>query len=168
MSDVIPVTDDAYMPVGTFSVGDAQVQAGSFSVGAAVVKAGSLVVGAVRFGIVVAQLTAASATMAGLSDQVRAAFKYVEDCANSVDRLADQAAALSVDQSTVNEHREAAIVMRSCKDEAEAMAVECEEMSTLFHATADGHIADYGAVADAANNMPDGIEMADRTFYSNR
>lgn len=137
-------------------------------IGGALRATGSVIVGAVRFGIVVAQLTAASATMAGLSHQVRSTFKYVEDCANSVDRLADQAAALSVDQSTVNEHREAATVMRSCKDEAEAMAVECEEMSSLFHATADGHIADYGAVADAANNMPDGIEMADRTFYSNR
>ncbi|WP_392900826.1 hypothetical protein [Streptomyces sp. LN699] len=137
-------------------------------IGGALRATGSVIVGAVRFGIVVAQLTAASATMAGLSHQVRSTFKYVEDCANSVDRLADQAAALSVDQSTVNEHREAATVMRSCKDEAEAMALECEEMSSLFHATADGHIADYGAVADAANNMPDGIEMADRTFYSNR
>ncbi|MFI1652128.1 hypothetical protein ACH4XT_35085 [Streptomyces avidinii] len=137
-------------------------------IGGALRATGSFIVGAVRFGIVVAQLTAASTTMAGLSNQVRSTFKYVEDCAKSVDRLADQAAALSVDQSTVNEHREAATVMRSCKDEAEAMAVECEEMSSLFHETADGHIADYGAVADAANNMPDGIEMADRTFYSNR
>ncbi|WP_331761848.1 hypothetical protein [Streptomyces sp. NBC_01546] len=137
-------------------------------IGGALQKTGSVIVGAVRFGIVVAQLTAASATMAGLSNQVRSTFKYVEDCANSVDKLADLAASKAVDQSTVNEHREAATVMRSCKDEAEAMAVECEEMSTLFHSTADGHIADYGAVADAANNMPDGIEMADRTFYSNR
>ncbi|MCZ0983764.1 hypothetical protein O1L60_44165 [Streptomyces diastatochromogenes] len=137
-------------------------------IGGALRATGATIVGAVRFGIVVAQLTAASATMAGLSHQVRSTFKYVEDCAKSVDRLADQAAALSVDQSTVNEHREAATVMRSCREEAEAMAVECEEMSTLFHETADAHIADYGSVADAANNMPDGIEMADRTFYSNR
>ncbi|MEU9083391.1 hypothetical protein [Streptomyces sp. NPDC048357] len=137
-------------------------------IGGALRATGSAIVGAVRFGIVVAQLTAASATMAGLSNQVRSTFKYVEDCAKSVDKLADLAAAKAVDQSTVNEHREAATVMRSCKDEAEAMAVECEEMSALFHETADGHIADYGAVADAANNMPDGIEMADRTFYSNR
>ncbi|MEU2770506.1 hypothetical protein ABZ628_27755 [Streptomyces diastaticus] len=137
-------------------------------IGGALQKTGSVIVGAVRFGVVVAQLTAASATMIGLSRQVRSTFKYVEDCAESVDRLADLAASKAVDQSTVNEHREAATVMRDCKDEAEAMAVECEEMSTLFHETADGHIADYGAVADAANNMPDGIEMADRTFYSNR
>ncbi|MEV6840853.1 hypothetical protein AB0N17_41350 [Streptomyces sp. NPDC051133] len=137
-------------------------------IGGALQKTGSVIVGAVRFGIVVAQLTATSATMAGLSNQVRSTFKYVEDCADSVDKLADLAASKAVDQSTVNEHREAATVMRSCKEEAEAMAVECEEMSSLFHETADAHIADYGAVADAANNMPDGIEMADRTFYSNR
>ncbi|GGP90098.1 hypothetical protein [Streptomyces melanogenes] len=137
-------------------------------IGGALEKTGAVIVGAVRFGIVVAQLTAASATMMGLSYQVRSTFRYVEDCATSVGRLADQAAALQVDQSTVNEHREASTVMRSCLAEAEAMAVECEEMSTLFHETADAHIADYGSVADAANNMPDGIEMADRQFYSNR
>ncbi|MFE7854411.1 hypothetical protein [Streptomyces sp. NPDC057403] len=138
------------------------------AIGAALQKTGSVIIGAVRFGIVVAQLTAASATMAGLSNQVRSTFKYIEDCAKSVDRLSDTAASLNVDDLTVNEHRDAATVMRSCKDEAEAMAVECEEMSTLFHETADQHIADYGSVADAANNMPDGIEMADRQFYSNR
>ncbi|MEV7683231.1 hypothetical protein AB0O64_32520 [Streptomyces sp. NPDC088341] len=137
-------------------------------IGGALVKTGSVIVGAVRFGIVITQLAAASATMAGLSHQVRSTFKYVEDCAQSVDRLADQAAALNVDKDTVNEHRDAATVMRSCLEEAEAMAVECEEMSTLFHETADAHIADYGSVAEAANNMPDGIDMADREFYSNR
>lgn len=138
------------------------------AVGGALVKAGSAIVGAVRFGIVVAQLSAASVTMMGLSQQVRATFKYVLGCAQSVDRLADTAAALNVDTFTVTEHREAATVMRSCLDEAEAMATECEEMSTLFHTTADEHIADYGSVADAANNMPDGIDMAEREFYSNR
>ncbi|MGG7568967.1 hypothetical protein [Streptomyces sirii] len=137
-------------------------------IGGALEKTGSVIVGAVRFGIVVAQLTAASATMMGLSHQVRSTFRYVEDCAKSVDQLADQAAALNVDKDTVGEHRDAATVMRSCREEAEAMATECEEMSTLFHETADAHIVDYGSVADAANNMPDGIDMADRQFYSNR
>ncbi|MFG2394601.1 hypothetical protein ACIP46_35850 [Streptomyces lavendulae] len=137
-------------------------------IGGAIQVAGETLIGGVRYGIVVAQLTAASITMAGLSEQVRSAFAYVDDCAQSVYKLADQAAALSVDQSTVNEHREAATVMRSCRNEAEAMAVECEEMATLFRATADGHVADYGLIADVANNMPGSIEMADRTFYSNR
>lgn len=138
------------------------------AIGGALEKTGSVIIGAVRFGIVVAQLTAASATMMGLSHTVRSTFKYVEGCARSVDQLSDTAASLNVDDLTVNEHRDAATVMRSCKDEAESMATECEEMSTLFHETADQHIADYGSVADAANNMPDGIDMADRQFYSNR
>ncbi|AXK34682.1 hypothetical protein DVA86_20535 [Streptomyces armeniacus] len=137
-------------------------------IGGALETTGSVIVGAVRFTIVVMQLTAASVTMRGLSEQVRSTFNYVEDCAQSVDKLADQAAALNVDQSTVNEHREAATVMRTCLEEAEGMATECEEMATLFHETADAHIADYGSVAEAANNMPDGIDMADREFYSNR
>ncbi|UDM05563.1 hypothetical protein [Streptomyces longhuiensis] len=137
-------------------------------VGGALQKTGSVIMGAVRFGIVVAQLSAASVTMAGLSNSVRSTFRYVEDCANTVDQLSDRAAALNVDDLTTGEHRDAATVMRSCRDEAEAMAVECEEMSTLFHTTADEHIGDYGSVAEAAQNMPDGIEMADRQFYSNR
>ncbi|KFG06942.1 hypothetical protein IQ61_22135 [Streptomyces scabiei] len=136
--------------------------------GGALQKTGSVIIGAVRFGIVVAQLSAASVTMAGLSHQVRSTFRYITDCAKSVDRLSDTAASLNVDNFTVSEHRDAATVMRSCKEEAEAMAAECEEMSTLFHETADAHIADYGSVADAANNMPDGIDMAERQFYSNR
>ncbi|MEU3907280.1 hypothetical protein AB0F20_26245 [Streptomyces goshikiensis] len=137
-------------------------------IGDTLARAGSAVAGSVRFGVVILQLTAASATMVGLSQHVRSTFRYVEDCAESVDQLSDRAAALKVDQSTVNEHREAATIMRSCLEEAEAMAVECEEMSTLFHATADAHLTDYATVAEAATNMPDSIEMADRTFYSNR
>ncbi|MEE1931439.1 hypothetical protein V1J52_25290 [Streptomyces sp. TRM 70351] len=129
-------------------------------------KTGQVIADGVRYGVVITQLTAASVTMRGLSEQVRATYTYVEDCAASVDRLADQAASMNVDKDTVGEHRDAATVMRSVLEEAEAMATECEEMSTLFHETAEAHIADYGAVADAVNNMP--VEMADREFYSNR
>ena len=132
--------------------------------GGVLAKTGEVIAGGVRFSIVIAQLIAASVTLRGLSEQVRSTFKYVEDCAASVDKLADQAAALNVDQPTINVHREAATVMRSCHEDAEAMA----EMSTLFHETADAHMADYGPVAEAAHNMPDGVEMADRQFYSNR
>jgi len=134
--------------------------------GAALAKTGEVIVGAVRFGGVVVQLIAASAAMIGLSHQIRATFNYVEKCAGSVDRLADQAASMNVDADTVGEHRDAATVMRSVLEDAEAMAAECEDMSILFHETADAHIADYGPVADAANNMD--VEMADREFYSNR
>jgi hypothetical protein len=134
--------------------------------GGILAKTGAVIAEGVRYGVVIAQLTAASVTMRGLSEQVRATYKYVEDCAASVDRLADQAASMNVDKDTVGEHRDAATVMRSVLEEAEAMAAECEEMSTLFHETADAHIADYGAVADAVNNMS--VPMADREFYSNR
>ncbi|WP_328765401.1 MULTISPECIES: hypothetical protein [unclassified Streptomyces] len=135
-------------------------------IGSALAKTGAVIAEGVRYGIVIAQLTAASAAMIGLSETVRATFKYVANCAKQVDRLADLAAAKTVDKDTIAEHRDAATVMRSALDEAEAMANECEEMSTLFHDTADAHIADYGPVAEAANRMP--VPMADRSFYSNR
>jgi hypothetical protein len=134
--------------------------------GAALAAAGELIVEGVRFSILVAELASAGWAMRGLSEQVRATFNYVEACAASVSRLADLAASKSVDQGTVNEHREAATVMLSVLDEAEAMAAECGEMSTLFHDTADAHTADYGPVAEAITAMP--VPMADRTFYSNR
>jgi hypothetical protein len=131
-----------------------------------IAAAGAVVAEGVRYGVVLVQLTAASAQLAHLSAQVRATYKYVENCSSSVDRLADQAAALNVDKDTVGEHRDAATVMRSVLEEAEAMAAELEELSALFGETAEAHQADYGTVADAANAMD--VEMADRTFYSNR
>jgi hypothetical protein len=121
---------------------------------------------AVRYGVVIAQLTAAGAALRGLSEQVRATYQYVEDCSASVDRLADQAASLNVDADTISEHREAAQIMRTVLAEAQAMAAECEELSTLFTETADAHEGDYGTVAQAANAMD--VPMADREFYSNR
>ena len=135
-------------------------------IGGALATTGAVIGEGVRYGIVIVQLTAASVRMLGLSEKVRATFQYVANCAKSVDRLADLAAAKTVDKDTIGEHRDAAAVMRSVLAEAEAMAVECEEMSTLFHTTADAHIADYGPVADAANRMD--VPMADRSFYSNR
>lgn len=131
-----------------------------------VAAAGAVVAEGVRYGVVLVQLTAAGAQLAHVSAQVRATYKYVENCSSSVDRLADQAAALNVDKDTVGEHRDAATTMRSVLEEAEAMAAELDELSTLFTETAEAHQADYGTVADAANSMD--VEMADRTFYSNR
>ena len=135
-------------------------------IGGALATTGAVIGEGVRYGIVIVQLTAASAKMIGLSEKVRATFKYVENCAKQVNRLADLAAAKTVDKDTISEHRDAATLMLSVLDEAEAMAAECEEMSTLFHDTADAHIADYGPVADAVNRMS--VPMADRSFYSNR
>jgi hypothetical protein len=134
---------------------------------AGVIQAASSVIAeGVRYGVVLVQLTAAGVQLAHVSATVRATYKYVEGCSTSVDRLADQAAALNVDGDTVGEHRDAATVMRSVLEEAEAMAAELDELSTLFTETSDAHQADYGTVADAANNMD--VEMADREFYSNR
>jgi hypothetical protein len=134
--------------------------------GAALAAAGEFVVEGLRFSVLVAELGQASWAMRGLSEQVQSTYSYVEGCAASVSQLADLAASKFVDQGTVNEHREAATVMLSVLEEAQAMAAECAEMSTLFHDTADAHTADYGPVAEAFNAMP--VPMADRTFYSNR
>ncbi|MFD5463333.1 hypothetical protein ACFWIQ_10985 [Kitasatospora sp. NPDC127059] len=136
------------------------------SAGAVLATAGRGLTEAVRYGIVIAQLTATGVKLALVADVVTSAYKYVEKCAASVDRLADQAAALAVDRDTVGEHHDAAAVMRSVLEEAEAMAADLADLSTAFHATAAEHEADYGSVAEAANAMP--VEMADRTFYSNR
>lgn len=129
---------------------------------------GSVLVKAVRYTVVIAQLTAAGLALRGLSEQVRRTYEYVEGCAKSVDRLAEQMAVLSVDRDTVAEHHEAAAVMRSVREEAEAMAAEAEDLAVLFHQAADGHEGDYGTVAEAANSMPGGIDMAEAEFYSNR
>ncbi|WAU84896.1 hypothetical protein O1Q96_37530 [Streptomyces sp. Qhu-G9] len=129
-------------------------------------KAGGVIAEGVRYGVVIVQLTAAGAKLRGLSEQVRSTYRYVENCAQSVDRLADQAAALNVDPDTVSEHRDAATLMRSVLEEAEAMAEETEELSTLFQETADAHQADYGPVAETASSMD--VPMAEREFYSNR
>ena len=135
-------------------------------IGGALATTGAVLGEGVRYGVVIVQLIAASGKMIGLSETVRSTFKYVANCAKQVNRLADLAAAKTVDTDTIAEHRDAATVMLSALEEAEAMAAECEEMSTLFHDTADAHIADYGPVADAANRMS--VPMADRSFYSNR
>ncbi|MFF3071031.1 hypothetical protein [Kitasatospora sp. NPDC057936] len=134
--------------------------------GAVIAATGEVITEGVRYGIVIAQLTAAGLKLALLSDRVTGTYDYVEKCARSVDRLADQAEALAVDRDTIGEHRDAAVVMRSVLAEAEAMAAELADLSTSFQVAAAAHEADYGPVADAANAMP--VEMADRQFYSNR
>jgi hypothetical protein len=134
--------------------------------GGAIAKAGEIIYDAVRYTIVIAQLTAAGIRLAGLAENVRSTYRYIEKCSRGVDRLADQMAALTVDSSTIAEHHDAASVMRSCKAEAEAMAAQVEDMSTMFGQASEAHQAEYGSVAEAANNMP--VPMADASFYSNR
>lgn len=134
--------------------------------GDAVAVTGGVLMEAVRYGIVIAQLTMAGIRLRGLSGQVRSTYRYVEGCSVAVDRLADQMAGLEVDRDTVGEHHDAAAVMRLVLGHAEAMAVATEDLSTLFGLAAAAHQADYGSVAEAANNMP--VPMADAEFYSNR
>ena len=138
------------------------------SAGAVLATAGAAVATVARYGIVIAQLTVAGARLRGLSEEVRSTYKYVEGCSRSVDRLAEQMASLQVDTDTVAEHHEAAAVMRSVLEEAEAMAAATEDLAALFEQTSDAHQADYGSVAEAAQSMPGGIDMAEASFYSNR
>ncbi|MFF4120127.1 hypothetical protein ACFY0P_42740 [Streptomyces sp. NPDC001714] len=120
----------------------------------------------VRYGILLVQLTAAGVALGYLSEAVRSAYRYVEGCAASVDRLADKAASLHVDGDVVAAHRDAAAVMRSVLEEADAMAEAASDLSVMFQETADAHRADYGPVADAMNSKEG--QVADREYYSNR
>ncbi|MFI6296686.1 hypothetical protein ACIBEJ_34210 [Nonomuraea sp. NPDC050790] len=132
----------------------------------AIAATGAVLETVVNYGIVITQLTAAGIRLRGLSQHVRGTYRYVEGCSESVDRLAEQMASLEVDGDTINEHREAAAVMRSVLAEAEAMAEATEDLATLFGQASEAHQADYGLVADAATHMP--VPMADAQFYSNR
>ncbi|MFC7734219.1 hypothetical protein [Actinomadura keratinilytica] len=128
--------------------------------------AGGVIADAVTYVAVVTELAVAGFRLAGLSESVRSTYRYVERCARGVDRLADQMAGLAVDADTVAEHHEAAAVMRSVLEAAEAMASSLEDLSTLFGHTANEHVTDYGTVADAAQSMS--VPMAEAEFYSNR
>ncbi|MDH6709865.1 hypothetical protein P3T27_006614 [Kitasatospora sp. MAA19] len=136
------------------------------STGRALAAAGEMIHDAVQYTVVVGQLAIAAVRLARLSDQVTGTYKYVEGCAKSVQRLADQAAGMDVDRDTIAEHRDAAMVMLSVLAEAEAMAAATADLSTAFQATADAHEADYGPVDEAAANKEG--QMAVREFYSNR
>jgi len=120
----------------------------------------------IQFTVMVAKLAAAGLALRGVGARVRATYRYVGDCAKSVDHLADLAAKLSVDPDTIGEHRDAATVMRRSLARAQRMANTVDEMSTLFDQAKAAHQADYGAVNDVATSMP--VPMADRNFYRNR
>lgn len=134
--------------------------------GAEVAETGGVLETMVRYGIVIVQLAAAGVRLRGLSGQVRGTYRYVEGCSTSVDRLADQMSKLKVDIDTISEHRDAAAVMRSVLDDAEAMAAATEDLAALFTQASDAHQADYGSVAEAARAMS--VPMAKAEFYSNR
>ncbi|MGW2401780.1 hypothetical protein ACWCYY_35025 [Kitasatospora sp. NPDC001664] len=175
-SDLVPVsTNEPTTTSAAVSTSAAPADTGGAEVsGGAAVSAGGgilaataeVITEAVKYAIVVTQLTLAGAKLLFLAERVRATYAYVESCAESVERLADQAAGMNVDLDTVNEHREAATVMRAVLEEAEAMAAATEDLSTAFQQTADAHESDYGPVADAIATKEGA--MADREFYSNR
>lgn len=125
-----------------------------------------LVVDGWRYTTMLAQLQLAAASLRGVFNRVEETYAYVEDCAQSVDQLAETAAGMNVDTLTVAEHHEAAQIMRSCLAEAKAMATAAAELSTLFDQARSGHEADYGQVAEAAQSMT--VPMANRAFYANR
>ncbi|MGC4959719.1 hypothetical protein ACLQ2P_41535 [Actinomadura citrea] len=134
--------------------------------GGALARTGEVLSDAVVYTAVVTQMAVAGMKLALLSESVRSTYRYVEGCARGTDRLADQMAGLAVDADTVAEHHEAAAVMRSILAEADDLAAGVEDLSTLFTHTGEAHSADYGSVADAAQNMT--VPMADAEFYSNR
>lgn len=121
---------------------------------------------AFTFTIVLTRLALAAVAMRALSEAVRGAYDYVEDCATSVDRLADIAAGLHVDPSVTAAHHDAAAVMRETLTEAEALTSEAAEMATEFDNAAQGHEDDYGSVNEAMQTGD--YDVADREYYSNR
>lgn len=131
----------------------------------AVERAAATTAHGIRYGILLTRLTLASTALQRAADAVNGTYDYVADTAATVDRLADTAAAMNVDTDTIAEHHDAAAVMRSALDDAEALAADMTELSRLFEQTANAHAADYGPVAEAAQRMT--VPMADRNFYRN-
>ncbi|MEU9535877.1 hypothetical protein AB0D00_26660 [Streptomyces sp. NPDC048213] len=126
-------------------------------------KVVELVSDGITYTVATAKLGMASIAMFALSEAVRGAYNYVEDCAQSVDMLADTASALWVEGDVVNAHRDAAGVMRGVLADAESLANEAEEMAADFKSAKQGHEDDYGPVAELMANKD-----TDRSYYSNR
>lgn len=121
---------------------------------------------AVTYSVILTKLAAAGVALRLVGDRVRSTYRYVDDCAKTVDHHADLAAALHVDPDTLEEHRQAAQTMRSALAHAERMASTTDAMSTTFDQAKAAHETDYGPVAQAAQSMS--VPMADRGFYANR
>ncbi|MFI9311571.1 hypothetical protein [Streptomyces triculaminicus] len=121
---------------------------------------------AMTFTLVIARLGIAAAAMRLLSQSVKGAYSYVEDCAKTVDGLADLAASLAVDDSVTSSHHDAAAVMRESLELADALSAEAAEMSTEFDNAARDHESDYGDVNEAMQAGP--YDVAEREWYSNR
>ncbi|MGV9342868.1 hypothetical protein [Streptomyces sp. NPDC003688] len=125
-----------------------------------------VIVNALTFTLVIARLGIAAAAMRLLSEAVNGAYSYVEDCAKTVDGLADVAASLAVDDSVTSAHHDAAATMRESLALADALAEEAAEMSTEFDNAARDHASDYGDVNEAMQSGT--AAVAEREWYSNR
>lgn len=121
---------------------------------------------ALTFMLVIARLGIAAVAMRMLSQAVKGAYSYVEDCATTVDGLADVAASLAVDDSVTSSHHDAAATMRESLALADALASEAAEMSTEFDNAARDHESDYGDVNEAMQSGT--ADVAEREWYSNR
>jgi len=121
---------------------------------------------ALTFMLVIARLGIAAVAMRLLSQAVKGAYSYVEDCAQTVDGLADVAASLAVDDSVTSSHHDAAATMRESLALADALAAEAAEMSTEFDNAARDHESDYGDVNEAMQSGT--ADVAEREWYSNR
>ncbi|QUI36324.1 hypothetical protein H9W91_35785 (plasmid) [Streptomyces alfalfae] len=126
-------------------------------------KVVELVSDGITYTVATAKLGMASVAMLALSEAVRGAYDYVEDCARSVEMLADTASSLWVQGDVVDAHRDAAAVMRGVLADAESLANEAAEMSADFKSAKEEHEADYGPVAELMAGKD-----TDRTYYSNR
>ncbi|WP_102133544.1 hypothetical protein [Streptomyces hokutonensis] len=121
---------------------------------------------ALTFMLVIARLGIAAVAMRLLSQAVKGAYSYVEDCAQTVDGLADVAASLAVDDSVTSSHHDAAATMRESLALADALSAEAAEMSTEFDNAARDHENDYGDVNEAMQSGT--ADVAEREWYSNR
>jgi hypothetical protein len=127
---------------------------------------GGIIYTIVRYAILRAQFAAASWQLSRVADHIDGTFDYVEECADSVLRIADQMAHLTVDPDTTGEHRQAAAVMKGILADAKALVDGKRDMAVLFETTREAHETDYGPVADTIQAMP--VPMAEAEFYSNR
>jgi hypothetical protein len=127
---------------------------------------GGVIYTIVRYAVLRAQLAVASWQLSRVADHIDGTYDYIEECADSVLRIADQMAHLTVDPDTTGEHRQAATVMKAILAEAQALVDGKRDLATLFIATKEAHETDYGPVADTIAAMP--VPMAEAEFYSNR
>jgi hypothetical protein len=129
-------------------------------------SSGGVIYTIVRYAVLRMQFAAASWQLSRVADHIDGTFDYVDECADSVLRIADQMAHLTVDPDTTGEHRQAAAVMKGILADARALVDGKRDLAVLFKTTWDAHETDYGPVADTIAVMP--VPMADAEFYSNR